>query len=367
MDRTTAVSNTFDLEGMWVLTAPNMAGKSTVLRSTATAALLSVCGLAAPLGPRSQVRRFDHLFVRGASADIPAEHKSAFGAEMGDVAALLRSCGPKSLVFVDELGRGTSPKDGTRLAGAVLEEMALAGMSGMFATHLHDILNLPLHAKDRIRTKQMAIHEHDDAGKEVPQYIWTYRIEDGVCTDSMALITASRFGMPSKVLERATFFERFLGREVRQSEEEERAASIEISSSRDRAAKLDLGPTVEELDLGKAQRILENITGGSAVFIPSKWQSPPALEGQSCVYVLQLKDPPCYYVGETDNLRQRLSQHRAKGERWLQSDAIAVAIKGGKSEARSVESRTIQSLAQAGFDLQSTSDGRSIRPSTLFS
>jgi MutS domain V len=368
MDRSTAISNTFDLEGMWILTAPNMAGKSTILRSTAAAALLSVCGLAAPLGSNSKLRRFDHLFVRGASADIPAEQKSAFGAEMGDVAALLRSCGAKSLVFVDELGRGTSPKDGTRLAGAVLEEMAQAGMSGMFATHLHDILNLPLSGRDRIRTKQMAIHEHDDAGKEVSQYSWTYRIEDGVCTDSMALITASRFGLPSKVLERATYFERFLGgsdSEVRQPLEE-RATTTDTSISRDRADGLDNGPNAEVLGLEKARRIVESITGGSAVLIPSTWSAPPALEGRSCVYVLQLKDPLCYYVGETDKLRQRLSQHRAKGERWSQCDAIAVAIAGGKSEARSVESRTIQSLAQAGFDLQSTSDGRAIRPSTLF-
>lgn len=367
MDRSTAVSNTFDLEGMWILTAPNMAGKSTVLRSTAAAALLSVCGLAAPLGSRSLVRRFDHLFVRGASADVPAEQKSAFGAEMGDVAALLRCCGPKSLVFVDELGRGTSPRDGTRLAGAVLEEMAQAGMGGIFATHLHDILNLPLHARDRIRTKQMAIHEHDDAGKEVSRYSWTYRIEDGVCTDSMALITASRFGLPSKVLERAAYFERFLrgsDSEVRQPVEE-RATDLDTSSSPGRAVSLGGGPNVEALGLETAQRILEGITGGSAVSIPSTWSTPPALEGQSCVYVVQLKDPLCYYVGETDKLRQRLAQHRAKGERWSRCDAIAVAITGGKSEARSVESRIIQSLAQAGFDLQSTSDGRSIRPSTL--
>lgn len=367
MDRSTAVSNTFDLQGMWILTAPNMAGKSTILRSTAAAALLSVCGLAAPLGSNSQVRRFDHLFVRGASADVPAEQKSAFGAEMGDVAALLRSCGAKSLVFVDELGRGTSPRDGTRLAGAVLEEMAQAGMSGIFATHLHDILNLPLRARDRIRTKQMAIHEHDNAGNEVSQYSWTYRIEDGVCTDSMALITASRFGLPNKVLERATYFERFLGgsdSEVRQPLDE-KATHMEASSARDRAGDADNGPSVEALGLEKAQRIVESIAGGSAVSIPSTWSTPPALEGQSCVYVLQLKDPLCYYVGETDTLRHRLSQHRAKGERWSRCDAIAVAITGGKSEARSVESRAIQSLAQAGFDLQSTSDGRSIRPSTF--
>lgn len=89
-----------------------MSGKSTIMRSTAAATLLTVCGLAAPLEAGSRIRRFDHLFVRGASSDVPAENMSAFGAEMADVAALLRSCGQQSLVFVDELGRGTSPRDG---------------------------------------------------------------------------------------------------------------------------------------------------------------------------------------------------------------------------------------------------------------
>lgn len=99
---------------MILLSSPNMAGKSTIMRSTAAAALLSACGFCAPVAPGTTIRKFDHLFLRGASADVPSENKSAFGAEMGDIAAMLRVCGDRSLVFVDELGRGTSPKDGTR-------------------------------------------------------------------------------------------------------------------------------------------------------------------------------------------------------------------------------------------------------------
>ena len=81
------------------------------------------------------------------------------------MASLLRSCGSRSLVFVDEIGRGTSPKDGTSLAGAILEEMSgSSGMSGMFATHLHGIINLPYSsaAEARLRKKRMAITEDDD-------------------------------------------------------------------------------------------------------------------------------------------------------------------------------------------------------------
>ena len=348
MDRSTAVANSFELKGLWLLTAPNMAGKSTVLRSTAAAALLSTCGLCAPLGQGSYIRRFDHVFVRGASADVPTEHKSAFGAEMGDVAALLRSCGERSLVFVDELGRGTSPRDGTRLAAAVLEEMARSGMSGMFASHLHDILSLPLQGSARIHKKQIAIHESDEAGNELSRYSWTYRIQDGECTDSMALVTAARFGLPEKVLERAEYFARFLsGTEL-------------LSSGNVEAHTTD---TNDFNDLKYVQNIAETITGSSSVAIPPLWSAPPSLEGESCVYILQLKEPIRYYVGETDNLRQRLEQHRAKGGSWASLEAVAVPVDGGKSEARAFESLMIRQLSQAGFPLESTADGRSIRSS----
>lgn len=181
MSQSSAVSNSFDLDGMFLLTAPNMSGKSTLMRSTAAAALLINSGLCGPVKSGTRIRRFDSIFVRGASADVPTEDKSAFGSEMGDVASLLRSCGSQSLVFVDEIGRGTSPKDGTSLAGAILEEMSgSSGMSGMFATHLHGILNLPYSsaAEVRLRKKRMAITEDDDGHLQ-----WTYLLEDGICTN----------------------------------------------------------------------------------------------------------------------------------------------------------------------------------------
>ena len=85
------------------------------------------------------------IFAFQASADIPTENKSAFGAEMGDISSLFRTCGNRSLVFVDEIGRGTSPKDGTCLAGAILERMADVGMSGMFATREFSYIEFLFH------------------------------------------------------------------------------------------------------------------------------------------------------------------------------------------------------------------------------
>ena len=346
------------------------------MRSTATAALLAVCGLCAPLNAGSKIRRFDHIFVRGASADIPAEQKSAFGAEMGDIAALFRCCGQKSLVFVDELGRGTSPRDGTRLAGAVLEAMAKAGMSGFFATHLHGILKLPLESGDRIVKKQMAIADKEYKGNETDEtglilgsdslgrhhYKWTYRLTDGVCTDSLALVTAAQFGLPKEVLARAEALSPFVPDDFN-----------EVITDSPQIALTDEISIDDKTNSDEVIELVGDITRQNAVSIsevPPGWDAPAPLEGQSCVYLLRLALDNAsgdlkykYYVGESDSFQKRLKQHRAKGGIWSGAHTYVFPIPDGKSEARAVESILIQRLAQKGFLLESTFDGRSLRTS----
>jgi MutS domain V/MutS domain I len=349
MDKTEAISNSFNADGMFLLTAPNMSGKSTLMRSTAAAALLANCGLCAPLSAGSAIRRFDNIFVRGASADVPIENKSAFGAEMGDIAALLRSCGRDSLVFVDELGRGTSPRDGTCIAAAVLETMSVAGISGIFATHLHDIMDLPLLGWDRIRKKRMAI-EGNDTGDD--NYSWTYKLEDGVCTESLALVTAARFGLPHGVLSRAASFTEILD-------------SHDDLTSQDGLTSQPAGKMHVEKAKGLDDACQLIFCSDTVMRIPPGWRSPSCLEGTSCVYILELiESPNCvrFYVGETDSMGKRLEQHRAKGGAWSEATAAAFAVPGGKTQARNMESLAIQRLAQAGFNLISISDGRAIRP-----
>jgi hypothetical protein len=373
MPHSQAVANSFDLDGMFLLTAPNMSGKSTLMRSTAAAALLTVCGLCAPLQEGSRIPRFDTLFLRGASADVPAENKSAFGAEMGDVAALLRCCGPESLIFVDELGRGTSPRDGTRLAGAVLEAMAKREMSGIFATHLHDILDLPLERKDRIITKRMAIEQTEEKS-----YDWTYRLEDGVCTDSLALVTAARFGLPDEIIRRAEELAGFLPERAHSSSIPNTVNVSSVDSDSDMDSDLDSdmetppppsvrSPPVKsgkneqhEEDFRRAVALAELVTGQSSITIPPRWSPPASLGNKSCVYLVEVAhDPPRYYVGETDSLPQRLRQHRRKGSPWSQSRAVAVPV-ASKSQARAWENVLIQRMAQSGFSMESVTDGRSL-------
>jgi len=285
-----------------------------------------------------------------ASADVPTEDKSAFGAEMGDVAALLRSCGERSLVFVDEIGRGTSPKDGTSLAGAILEKMAESYMSGMFATHLHGILKLPYSstAESRLRNKRMAIIEDSDGQLE-----WTYTMEDGVCTNSLALLTAAKFGLPKSILQRAEQLSEYWG-DV-ESEDDIEGHRAESGNDTASANNIQHAITILEETVGKR----------SSIQIPPSYISPPSLEGTSCVYVLQIGEDESktrYYVGETDSLSQRLSQHRSKGKDWSTLSAVAIQV-DNKSLARNVESLVIQQMAKSGFDLVSITDGRSIRHS----
>ena len=341
MDKSESIPNSFDLDGLFLLTAPNMSGKSTLMRTTAAAALLINSGLCAPLKDGSSIRRFDSIFVRGASADVPTEDKSAFGAEMGDVAALLRSCGARSLVFVDEIGRGTSPKDGTCLAAAILEKMAVSGMSGMFATHLHGILNIPYVplAESRLRKKRMAIQD-DGQG----HLSWTYKLEDGVCTNSLALLTAAKFGLDPSILQRAEELSKYWNTDTIES-------------------KMHFDENSSDINMNTAIEILQSVVGrGVCVPVPPSYMPPPSLEGSSCVYILQIGKK--YYVGETDSLSQRLSQHRSKGRDWSSLSAVAIQIEEGKSHARNVESLVIRRMSKDGFDMISVADGTSIRASS---
>ena len=355
MDKSDATLNSFDLDGMFLLTAPNMSGKSTIMRSAAAAALLGVCGFCAPVAEKSFVKRFDSLFVRGASADIPTENKSAFGAEMGDISALLRACSNKSLVFVDELGRGTSPKDGTSLAGAVLEDMAKTGMKGFFATHLHSILDMPLceDAKQNILNKRMEFLEKGN------EFRWTYKLADGVCTDSKALKTAERFGIPSRIISRAKELSYFLDS---QGQTPSQPAPILHKTSEDSNHHEDIvGPdgTKNRDFQSEVLLILEEMSGEAPVCIEPKWSPPAKLEGVSIVYVLSFNNR--FYVGETDKFAARLRKHRYKPH-LTNAFTMAVVVEGGKTDAKNLESRLIQRMVREGFDMISTTDGRKIKP-----
>jgi DNA mismatch repair ATPase MutS len=103
LDRFQSETNSFAVDGIFLLTAPNMSGKSTIMRSLLVAALLANCGLFVPC-TSAKIPKFDNFFLRTASHDVPSEKKSAFALEMDDIRVVLRDCTYKSLVMLDELG-----------------------------------------------------------------------------------------------------------------------------------------------------------------------------------------------------------------------------------------------------------------------
>jgi DNA mismatch repair ATPase MutS len=107
INRFTAVQNDFDLQGLFLLTAPNMSGKSTLMRSILVAALLANCGLFVPCGT-AQIPRYDNFFLRTSSHDVPSEGKSAFALEMQDMQIVLLDSTHQSLIMIDELGMSPS-------------------------------------------------------------------------------------------------------------------------------------------------------------------------------------------------------------------------------------------------------------------
>ena len=104
IDRARAVHNDFELDGLFLLTAPNMSGKSTLMRTILVAALLANCGLFTPC-TSARIPRYDHFFLRTSSHDIPSEGKSAFAVEMEDMRIILDDSTQRSLIMIDELGK----------------------------------------------------------------------------------------------------------------------------------------------------------------------------------------------------------------------------------------------------------------------
>lgn len=163
----------------------------------------------------------------------------------------------------------------------------------------------------------------------------------------MALLTASRFGLPESLLARAE--------ELSQDFNDYGSTSLISLPTRMDSSQINV------------RELLESAAGTTArksVFIPPGYTPPPSLEGQSCVYILELGKLGnySYYVGETDSLVRRLSQHRSKGGDWKSASAVAIQVESGKSSARSLESKVIKTMAREGLDLISISDGTSIRP-----
>jgi DNA mismatch repair protein MutS len=179
-----------------VITGPNMAGKSTVMRQAALIALLAHMGSFVP-ARRARVGLVDRIFTRVGASDDLARGRSTFMVEMTETAAILHNATRRSLVVLDEIGRGTSTFDGVSIAWAVAEHLHdQVGCRTLFATHYHELQDL---ARERpsVRNLTVAVREVGD------QVVFLRKLVEGGASRSYGIEVAKLAGLPLEVLARA--------------------------------------------------------------------------------------------------------------------------------------------------------------------
>ena len=179
-----------------LLTGPNMAGKSTYLRQNALIAILAQAGLPAP-AESAAIGVVDQVFSRVGGADDLARGRSTFMVEMTETAAILHQAGPRSLVIVDEIGRGTSTLDGLAIAWAVLEALhGLVRCRTIFATHFHELAGLA-EQLPRLRPHTMRVKEWRGG------VVFLHEVAEGAAGRSWGVHVAQLAGVPPATVKRA--------------------------------------------------------------------------------------------------------------------------------------------------------------------
>ncbi|MEJ5357737.1 MAG: DNA mismatch repair protein MutS [Desulfobacterales bacterium] len=181
-----------------IITGPNMAGKSTVLRQTALIAILAQMGSFVP-ARRAEVGILDRIFTRVGALDNLAEGQSTFMVEMQETANILNNATARSLVVLDEIGRGTSTYDGLSIAWAVAEylhDWKGRGVKTLFATHYHELTELA-ETRPRVRNFNIAVREWND------DIIFLHKLVPGGTNRSYGIQVARLAGVPRTVIERA--------------------------------------------------------------------------------------------------------------------------------------------------------------------
>ncbi|MEA3080651.1 MAG: mismatch repair protein MutS, partial [Sphingomonadales bacterium] len=181
---------------LWLITGPNMGGKSTFLRQTALIAVLAQAGSFVPAA-RAKVGIVDRLFSRVGASDNLVRGRSTFMVEMVETAAILAQASPCSLVILDEIGRGTSTYDGLAIAWAVVEAMHdEVKCRTLFATHYHELTRLAG------RLDCLSLH-HVRAREWKGDLVLLHEVADGAADRSYGIAVAKLAGLPPAVVARA--------------------------------------------------------------------------------------------------------------------------------------------------------------------
>jgi DNA mismatch repair protein MutS len=185
-----------DSQFLLIITGPNMGGKSTYLRQTALISILAQIGSFVPAA-QAKLPLLDRIFTRIGASDNLARGRSTFLVEMSEVAAILNTATPASLVLLDEVGRGTATFDGLSIAWAVVEALhAAARPRTLFATHYHELTDLES-LLPGVKNVHVSVEE---AGSEI---VFLRRVEPGSADKSYGIEVARLAGLPNDVIVRA--------------------------------------------------------------------------------------------------------------------------------------------------------------------
>ncbi|KAJ3324736.1 DNA mismatch repair protein msh6 [Boothiomyces sp. JEL0866] len=180
---------------MILLTGPNMGGKSTLLRQTCIAVIMAQLGCFVPAS-KFRLTPFDRIFTRIGANDNIMAGQSTFMVELSETSKILKDATPRSLVILDELGRGTSTFDGYAIAYAVLYHLIInVGCLGLFSTHYGTLTN-EFENNPLVSLKYMSFHVDEDS----KQVVFLYKLVDGKCPESYGMNVAKMANIPPSIV-----------------------------------------------------------------------------------------------------------------------------------------------------------------------
>jgi DNA mismatch repair protein MutS len=192
----TGTEGAFRPARLWLVTGPNMAGKSTFLRQNALIAVLAQMGAFVP-ARSARIGIVDRLFSRVGAADDLARGRSTFMVEMVETAGILNQATPRSLVILDEIGRGTATYDGLSIAWAVVEYLhEVSKCRALFATHYHELTALAGRLPE-VASVTMEVREWKD------EIVFLHKVKPGAADRSYGIQVAKLAGLPAAVTKRA--------------------------------------------------------------------------------------------------------------------------------------------------------------------
>ena len=229
-----------DTQQILIITGPNMAGKSALLRQTALIVLMAQMGSYVP-AESAKVGIVDKIFTRVGASDNLSRGESTFMVEMTETASILNNLSDRSLILMDEIGRGTSTYDGVSIAWAIVEYLHQrkdVRPKTLFATHYHELNQL---AEDFVRVKNFNVSVKE-AGDKI---IFMRKLKEGGSEHSFGIHVAQMAGMPNKIVLRANEILHFLEKDKHKNEDKKKLADLPKENFQ--MALFDADPKLKEV------------------------------------------------------------------------------------------------------------------------